>query len=48
MEGILAKLWAMHVQPQMATQPEFDEVFRAVKRTLRQANLANAARRFRP
>jgi len=38
-EARLKALWEKRLGFQMATLPEFDEVFRAVQRTLRQANL---------
>jgi len=38
-EARLRTLWEKRLEYQMATLPEFDEVFRAVQRTLRQANL---------
>jgi len=38
-EARLKTLWGKRLGFQMATLPEFDEVFRAVQRTLRQANL---------
>jgi hypothetical protein len=33
------KLWSARLSPQMATLPPFEDVFRAVRRTLRAANL---------
>jgi hypothetical protein len=38
-EARLRTLWEKRLGLQMATLPEFDEVFRAVQRTLRQVNL---------
>jgi predicted nucleotidyltransferase component of viral defense system len=38
-EARLKALWSSRLGYQMAALPEFDEVFRAVQRTLRQANL---------
>ncbi len=38
-EARLRALWSRRLAYQMATLPEFDEVFRAVQRTLRQANV---------
>jgi predicted nucleotidyltransferase component of viral defense system len=38
-EARLRTLWEKRLGYQMVTLPEFDEVFRAVQRTLRQANL---------
>ena len=38
-EARLRTLWDKRLRYQMATLPEFDEVFRAVQRTLRQAAL---------
>jgi len=38
-EARLRTLWAKRLGYQMAALPEFDEVFRAVQRTLRQADL---------
>jgi uncharacterized protein len=38
-EGRLKALWSSRLGYQMTTLPEFDEVFRAVQRTLRQADL---------
>lgn len=38
-ESRLKKLWKTRLQAQMVSLPEFDDVFRAVKRTFRQAGL---------
>jgi hypothetical protein len=38
-EARLKALWDSRLGYQMATLPQFDEVFRAVQRTLRQAEL---------
>jgi predicted nucleotidyltransferase component of viral defense system len=38
-EARLRALWSTRLAYQMSTLPQFDEVFRAVRRTLRQANL---------
>ena len=38
-EARLRALWSNRLAYQMTILPEFDEVFRAVQRTLRQANL---------
>jgi hypothetical protein len=38
-EARLKALWSKRLAYQMASLPEFDDVFRAVQRTLRQANL---------
>jgi predicted nucleotidyltransferase component of viral defense system len=38
-EKELKRLWTARLEPQMAELPEFDDVFRAVRRTIRQANL---------
>jgi len=38
-EARLRTLWSNRLGYQMTTLPEFDEVFRAVQRTLRQADL---------
>lgn len=38
-EARLKKTWETRLSAQMATLPEFDHVFRAVKRALRQANI---------
>ena len=39
-EARLKKLWNIRLSAQMATLPEFDEVYRAVSRELRQAGLS--------
>jgi hypothetical protein len=38
-EGRLRALWSGRLNYQMTALPEFDDVFRAVQRTLRQADL---------
>lgn len=38
-EARLKKAWTTRLSPQMATLPEFDDVYRAVKRVLRQAEI---------
>ena len=38
-EARLKKLWSIRLAPQISTLPEFDGVFRAVQRSLRQAGL---------
>jgi len=38
-EARLKALWSARLAYQMTTLPEFDDVFRAVQRTLRQADL---------
>jgi uncharacterized protein len=40
-EARYKKLWAVRLAPQMATLPAFDEVFRGVRRALREARLVN-------
>lgn len=42
-EKDLKKLWKLRLEPQMSDLPEFDEVFRAVRRTIRQADLGQFA-----
>jgi len=38
-EARYRKLWAVRLGPQMAALPPFDDVFRAVRRSLRDAGL---------
>jgi len=42
-EARLEKTWETRLSAQMANLPEFDDVYRAVKRTLRQAKITNSA-----
>lgn len=43
-EARLKKLWETHLSAQMASLPKFDEVYRTVRRSFRQAGLGEASR----